>query len=289
MSDYKPNKLKNYIENSKLIIVKDYFKICLSNELFQTKYEMGLYDDGIKFLLSCINKIFDIELKYPSNAKLVFYVYIVPDHNFVELLNYPKNHIKAGGGRSVACYHLDGFPSAFGISNNLIENFSKAGIMKEVNIIHEFSHLVSSIFFSKDRFISEGFAECLPLYTLEYENYFIEYQKALNSLKEEDILSANELIMIQNTNFNGDSIIPNKSCSFDIGYISSFLFMKVCLEEIRVKFNLNKVQATQKLLEFIRSSRYTNQYLIYDIADFIDVSREELLYGKKRQIEIIKK
>lgn len=87
---------------------------------------------------------------YPANANPIFYVYIVPDNNFQELLNFPLNRNTKGGGRPVTCFDLDGFSTAYGISNNLLENRGKSSLMTKENNIHEFAHLVHGIFFEKD-------------------------------------------------------------------------------------------------------------------------------------------
>lgn len=287
MDRYKTDKLKEYIEQSEILIINKDLHIHLSKDLLK-KYDAGIYSEGIKHIVSCINKIKKLQIKYPANAKPIFYVYIVPNENFRELLNYPS-HIKTkGGGRPVTSYDLDGFNEAYGISSNLLENQTKPNIMQEVNTIHELAHLVHSMFFNKDRLISEGFAEALPLYTMEYENIWEEHQQMLKELPEDKILSAQQLIEItSNNNFNIGAVMPNKSCSFDCSYISSYLFVRGCLEAIASKFNINKVEATQKFLEIVKQSNSYNQWLIYDIANAIGIPQEKLLNSKEIQINTI--
>ena len=38
----------------------------------------------------------------------------------------------------------------------------------------------------------------------------------------------------------------------------------------------------------IRQSNYTNEWLIFDIADHLNIDKEELLNGKQMQIKMIK-
>ncbi len=47
MNEYKINSLEQYIKESQLITITDYFKVRLSNELYQ-KYSNHLYDEGLK-------------------------------------------------------------------------------------------------------------------------------------------------------------------------------------------------------------------------------------------------
>lgn len=287
MNGYEVDELQEYIENSNLIEVSDSFKIRLSNELME-RYKKGLYSNELSILEKNMNEIKCIGIEYPANAKPVFYVYVVPNENFVSLLNYPEDKAITGGGKPVSCFDLDGFNSAYGVSSNILEVEDMLSIMKTVNNIHELSHLVHGMFFEKNRFISEGFAEALPLYTLNYEEKFLKHRELLKTLKKEQILSAQELIELEeNNNFDSDTLISNTSCSFEIAYISSYLFVRGCLEIIEKKFNINRNQATQKFLEIMRQTRCFNQWLVFDIANAIGISQDILLNGKDVQLSVI--
>lgn len=286
--DYPVNKLSLYLKETEVVEINNDLRIRLSKE-HKEKYSQGLYDVGIDQLEFQINEIKKIGIKYPGNANPIFYVYVVPDDNFRELLQYPSYINAKGGGKPVASYDLDCFQRAYGVSNIMLENRKENSIMKTVNGIHEFTHSVGSMFSFKERFISEGFAEALPLYILGYENQFNEYKEALKMLKEDQIFSAKELIEFSNKNeFNKGAVLPNKSCSFDYTYISSYLFIRVCIEAIEEKYNLNKEEAAQKFLEIVMQSSCSKEWHIYDIADSIGLSKEELLNSKKMQINVIK-
>ncbi|MDD3341014.1 MAG: hypothetical protein PHN72_02275 [Bacilli bacterium] len=290
MKEYQTNQLKMYIEQTEMLVINPYLHIRLSKELLE-KYKQGLYNKQLAFMLNNINKIRELGIKYPSNADPVFYVYIVPDENFRELLQFPSHRNCKGGGKPVLSYDLDGFNSAYGISSNLLERENKMSSMQEVNNIHEFAHLVHGMFFyNKSRILAEGFAEALPLYTMNYESCFDEHREMLLGLTEEQILSAQELIELErHHDFNKGAILPNKSCSFDFTYFSSYLFVRGCLETIESKFGLSRVESTQKFLEIVRKSQCICEWLIFDIADAIGVPREELLCGKDMQMNVTKK
>jgi len=288
METYQANILKEYIDKSELIIINEDLRIRLSKELLE-KYNQGLYENGLSQMLDCIKQIKSLGIKYPANADPIFYIYIVPNENFRELLNFPSYRNYKGGGKPVSAYDLDSFNSAYGVSNSMLENRKEMNIMQVVNNIHEFAHLVHSMFFNKDRLLSEGFAEALPLYTLDYESSFDEHRKMLKTLTEEQLLSAQQLIgLADNNKFNTGAIIPDKSCAFDFSYISSYLFVRGCLETIASKFNLDRVSATQRFLEIVKQSQCTHQWLIYDIANAIGIPQEELLNGKEMQFNVIK-
>lgn len=281
--------LKRYIKNSELRIVNDDLKVRLSKEL-ALKYDNGSYNIFLEKMNGSIGEIKSIGIKYPGNAKPIFYIYIVPDDNFIELLNFPHKNAKQGG-RPVPSYDIKGFDLALGISSNVCENSSdRVSISMTVNFIHELAHLVSGNFFYTNRFIEEGFAETLPLYTLDYESKFDMHRNLIKNMKPEDFYSAKELIeMSKNNDFWMGRLIPNTSCTFNLACISSYLFVRGCMEKIALKYNLNRKEATQKFLEIVKYSNNLETLLVFDIAHEIDIDEEQLLNGKEIQINIIER
>lgn len=287
---YEKNKLKEYIKNSELRVFNKDIKVRLSQEL-AIKYDKGYYNEYLNNISKYIKMIKKLNIKYPGNAKPVLYVYIVPDNNYRELLGIPEKYDNGkGGGKPVMCYDLDGFSSAYGLSQNILENKNKeTDISKVENEIHELSHIVHSQFFNKNLIISEGFAEALPLYGLNMEKDFTEHKNALLNLEEEQILSVQEILKLEKDGtFGIETILQNKTCSFRISYISSYLFVRGCMEIIAKKFDLKKEDAVQRFLEIVRESECINEWLIFDIADALDLSREELLNGKQIELEVLK-
>ena len=59
------------------------------------------------------------------------------------------------------------------------------------------------------------------------------------------------------------------------------------METIVKKYNLSKEQSVQHFLEIIKESDCSNERLIYDIADALDLPRDELLNGKHMQLELL--
>lgn len=278
---YKPDKLRLYIEKSELRTISDHLKVRLSKDLAQ-KFDAGVYASFISLCSECINQISSLNIKYPAKAKPVFYIYIVPDEDFIELLNYPFPD-KKGGGRPVSCYDLDGFVTAYGISQNLCtENHKFASIDCIENNIHEFAHNVHHMFFGdKNRLIAEGFAETLPLYLLGYEEKFEEHRNLIVNIKQEQIYTTEELIVMEKEGtFGRKTRVENKSCSFDWSYISSYLFVRGYIIVLERKFNISKFEAMQKFLEILTSSSYCNQFLIFELADIIDCTHNKLLNSK---------
>lgn len=287
---YKKNMMREYIKSSELRIFNDRIKIRLSKEL-AVKYDNGCYHNYLKNLNKCFQMIDTLNIQYPGNAHPILYIYIVPDDNYAELLNFPAIFNKGkGGGKPVRCYDLDGFNSAYGLSQNALENRpnEETNISKIVNEIHELAHIVHSQFFNGNQIICEGFAEALPLYALGFEEIFDEHRKSIINLSEDKVFSAQQILNSQKDNtYGSESILPNKSCSFNLSYISSYLFVRGCMETIAKKYNLSKEESVQHFLEIVKGSDCFNVWLIYDIADVLDLPRDELLNGKQMQLEIL--
>ncbi len=287
MNNYKIDELREYIENSEVIKINGDLNIRLSKELLYN-YESGLYDKRIENIIFAIDEIKSLNIIYPSNAKPVYYVYIVPDDRFVKLLNFPSNRSTKGGGKIVKCYDLDGFNSAYGVSSNIMMKQGVTNIMEKVNDIHELAHMVHNMFYSRDRYLCEGFAELFPFYILDYEKKFKQHREVILSLSENDILTVQELLELENKNkFAGSPLLPNASCSFDKAYISSYLFVKGCINIIEEKYKLNKYEAMYKFLEIVRNSKYCHQLLVFDIAKYLGVDNEDALKEKVIQYKAI--
>lgn len=290
-NSYKKNKLKEYISNSEIRVFNNKIKVRLSKELAK-KYDKGCYDNYLKNMKNCFEMIETLNIKYPGNANPILYVYIVPDNDYIDLLNYPEGFGNGkGGGKPVNCYDLDGFTFAYGLSQNMLENSINIenDISRFINEIHELSHLVHKQFFSSNSTICEGFAETIPLYGLGLEDIFEEHRNTLLQLNYNQILSVKELFNCErNGSYYGtNALLPNKSCSFRVTYVSSYLFVRGCIEKIVEKYNFSKSQAIQFFLEMVKASNNNFEYLIFDIANDLDVSKDELLNGKKIQIDTL--
>jgi hypothetical protein len=285
---FSPGKLREYINGSELRVVNEGFRARMSANL-AAKWDAGAYANGVARLASYIDEIKALGIVYPGRANPVFYLYLVPDSEFMELLSFPHKGGKCGG-RPVACFDLDGFGDAYGESQNMEENKSPEpeSISKKVNYIHEFAHLVHGQFFRGSRTLAEGFAEALPLYTMNCETQFAEHGAVVKSMADDKIFTMRELLQMQkNGDFGMTTRAPGKSCSFDWAYISSYLAVRGLIARIGKKFGLNKTAATQKFLEIARasSSQYSNEWLILDMAAAIGIASDELLDGKTLQSE----
>lgn len=286
----KKNMMREYIKNSELRVFNDRIKVRLSKEL-TVKYDNGCYYNYLNNMDKYFKLIDTLNIQYPSNAHPVFYIYIVPDDSYAELLSFPASFDKGkGGGKPVRCYDLDGFDSAYGLSQNMLENkpIEETDISKVENEIHELAHIVHSQFFHGNDIICEGFAEALPLYALNFEELFDEHRKLIINLSEEQVFSAQEILDSEKADSYGlEAILPNKSCSFRLSYISSYLFVRGCMEALAKKRNLSRKQSVQCFLEIVKQSDCSNEELIYDIADALELPRDELLNGKQMQLEVL--
>ena len=136
--------------------------------------------------------------------------------------------------------------------------------------------------------INEGFAEALPLYVMGLEDKFEDHREALLNMDENQLYSAKELLISgKDGSYGKEALIPNRSCSFRLSYISSYLFVRFCLEEIGRKFNLNRINSMMYFLNYVKTSRCSDEDLIFELAYLLEVDRNELLNTKKYQLEVL--
>ncbi len=262
----------------------------MSKELYK-KYTSGLYDNAISAFIRETNEILSLGLVFPSNASPKFYIYVVPDEDFRELLDFPCDRATLGGGKCVQSFDLDGFSSAYGVSSNVLEGYHKEeSLSSHLNNLHEFAHLVHNMFFSLERFIREGFAEAFVFYTLGYEEKFDLHSDLLTTLSSKDILSAEELIVLGNeTSFASKPLIENGTCQFELPYISSYLFVRGCLEHLAEIHGIDPVAATQMFLEIMNHIRHYDVACIRELAEYLELPENELLNKKTIQLEVLEK
>lgn len=273
--------LREYINDSESRNVIDaVFCVRMSKDIAK-KFDSGLYDNMVNEHKKCLNELTSLHIKYPSSAKPIFYMYIVPDDRFVELLEYPYKERK-GGGRPVPSYDIDGFNAAYGTSQNLLIGNSEVSVLRHINLIHEYAHLIQHQFCFPDQMLAEGFAELIPWYVLEYEQRVPEHLAAVKLMDR--IYTANELL---GTVSFGD-VVPNKTCAFQTSYMSSYLFVRTVVEQIRFKFNLSRIEAVQKFLEILHFTKYRKQFFIVELAGIIGSDVDKLLNSNEYQIEMLK-
>ena len=286
---YKQSLLKEYIKNTELRVYKDTINIRLNSDLAK-KYDNGVYNNYLEHMYKCYLDILSLNIMLPSNAKPKLYFYIVPDENYSELLGTPKKYDNGkGSGKPVICYDLDGYKCAYGISTGLCEKFpSSPSVMREENSVHELAHLIQIQFYTKNAIISEGLAEAIPLYVMDYESVFEEHRDIVSNLSESEIYSPREIINSErDDSFGITSSFKGKSCSFRYSYISSYLFVRGCLEKIVRDNNCSKKDALQYFLNLLYQSNYSHEWIIYHIADNIGVDKDDLLDSKEIQLEAI--
>ena len=281
---YLYNALKEYIKNSELRVVNDRFRVRLSADLAK-KYDNGVYKNALNLLISHIDAINSMKIKYPNGENPVFYMYIVPDKNFAELLAYPYKD-KRGGGRPVDSFEKDGFSAAYGTSQNMLANHSETeSVSQRENSIHEFAHMVQGMFFNTHLpILGEGFAEVIPLYSLKMEEQFDEHRNVIINMDDAQIFTVRDMYkMCQDGSFYTKNRVPNKSCSFDWSYISSYLFVRGYIMQIAKKFRINRLKATQKFLDIMYDIQRDGVGLFVDMAAVIDMQPDELIDSKKLQ------
>lgn len=281
--DMKPHDaLREYIQNSEMrVVIGGLFYARMSKSIAK-KFDSGVYDVMLDEHKKCIRELKNLNIKYSANAKPKFYVYIVPDDKFAELLKYPYKNRK-GGGRPVPSYDFDSFNSAYGTSQNRMIDSGKIDITKHINLVHEYAHLIHHQFGFGAQMFGEGFVEMIPWYALEYEKKVPGHLTDMKSLQK--IYTANELL--ESVDFS--DTVSGKTCSFQPSYISSYLWIRSVIEHIRKKYKLSRFEAVQKFLELYNITTYGKQWFIMELAGLIGMNAEKLLNSTEYQMEELKK
>lgn len=287
MKSYKISSLENYIKDTSIVNISNSFKIRMNNEELND-YNNHLYDIRIKAMKERIDKIKSLDIKYPYNSNPTFYLYIVPKENFRELLDFPSYIKSEWGGKPVRSFDIDGFKDAYAQSNNILLWNHPVSINEDANSVHELAHLVHGMFFNNTKFLCEGFADAITFYILDYEKEVDGYKELLLNIKEEDILNANQLIEAEDNNtFNSIPLVPNKWCSFSKYYISSYLFVRSCIEKIEKDKGLTKKEALQELLNIMYNNHSIKQNQVFRIADELNIDKDTLLNSIELQIKTL--
>lgn len=288
---YSKNMLKEFYKDSILFKFDDDVNVRIAKSL-EENYKSGCYNDFLIKMSNYYKMIKTLKIEFPSNSNPKFYIYIVPDKNFEKYLNIPSSFAgKKGGGKPVPSLDIDGFKEAYGTSQNLCINKTDISIQTEVNLIHEITHLFHHEFFSQSQILQEGFAECIPLYILDYEDKFIKHKDLLESISEDDILTVDQMIIEEKNNMFGCNSLSdnNNGCTFRQSYISSYLFVRGYIKKLENKYKLNKNEALHLFLENVKFSSllYSQHWLFNSLADEIDYDYSDILFSKNIQLEAL--
>ncbi len=271
--------LADYIEKSEMRMADKNICIRMSPDLAE-KYDDGVYNLAVSEHVGCVRELMALNL-LPDKAKKV-YIYIVPDDELVELLNYPYQCAESGG-RPVPCFNRDGLRWAYGASQNTFILKKNSGVNNHVNDLHEYSHLIENEFRGRCLLFSEGFAELIPWYVLGYED---KSKTHIDAVLGTDIYTANDLLMNKNV-FN--DAVPNKTCSFQKSYISSYIFVRTLVKKIEQKFKVDKIGAVKIWLQWMAESGYDKTFLVIELAKKLGMDAEKLLETTDYQKEVLQK
>lgn len=112
----------------------------------------------------------------------------------------------------------------------------ETNISRIENDIHELAHIIYSQLFNENQIICEVLAEALPLYFLSFEEIFDEHRNSIINLNENQIYGTQEILNSEKNNSYGvELILPNRSCSFKLSYIASYLFVMRYMKTLKQK------------------------------------------------------
>lgn len=271
--------LQDYIKNSELRIADENLCIRMSPDLAQ-KYDAGVYDAAVAEHVGCVRELMALDL-LPDKSKK-FYIYLIPDgENVPSLLNFPYKDAKRGGC-PVTCFDKDGLKRAYGVSESTF--YKACNVRGHVMKLHEFVHLVQTEYKEKHQLISEGIAELVPWYLLDYDNQDIKGHVKVCSIT--DIYAATNLLGIKDVFLDRAS---NSTASFQKSYISAYVFMRTVVEKMEAKYSLDKVRAVKLLLQWIAETKLNSGLLVMDFATRLGLNAEKLLYTTEYQKEVLQK
>ena len=279
--------LKDYVLNSDYRMLSDSVIIKLSKELADD-YDEGKYNSFLEVLMKSADLIDNLGLRYPGEANPKYYVYIIPIEK-QELLNIPQNFNKGnGGGKPVKGFELDGFNSAYGITDNMCKRDNTSD-KRLINTVHELTHLVTGMYINwSDRYISEGISEAVPYYVMNYEEIDEEHINLIANLNENDIKTAKELIMEEKDGtYGNESLSNNDSCSYRSSYVSSYLFVASLLDYIKTKYEIDRASALQVFYKLCKRAINRGENMLYEFADELNMDPQELIDSKSLQLSYI--
>ena len=277
--------LRDYLKDSELRIADENLYIRMSSELAK-KYDAGDYDIAVAEHIGCIRELTALNL-LPDNDKK-FYIYLVPDDCFADLLMYPYRE-RDGGGRPVGCFEKDGFCYAYGSSQNRFSVHREYSAQSHANNIHEYCHLIFEEFYPKrHQLFHEGFSELIPWYLLDYDikdkNKSGKIRYHIDEVLSGDIYSADQLLGTKNVFL--DQVV-GATCAFQKSYISAYMFMRLIIEKIQEKYNLDKVAAVKMFLSWGPKTTNNSGLLITEFANKLGLNVEKLLYTTDYQKEVL--
>lgn len=167
--------------------------------------------------------------------------------------------------------------------NWFIQGFDNINISSRVGLTHELAHIIHGGYFRNLGQISEGFAELLPHYLMNFEAQNINHKKALASFDEKDMQTmafVNQNGMFAKENIDGRNTQQRQS------YMSVYLWMLGYVKRVENIYNADKFAATNMLLErFSQIDNQTWKDKIKAVADMVKIPQQEMMCGLSLQKE----
>ena len=95
------------------------------------------------------------------------------------------------------------------------------------------------------------------------------------------------LKLSEESSYRAKEILLNCSCYFRISYISSYLLVRGCIERIK-KIEFIKSTSSSIFFKNCKTKCSWNEWLVYDIANALDIPKEKLLTSKEMQLTVLK-
>ena len=204
--------------------------------LTQEEYERYKKDGAAEFTYQ-INKVINLlssqNIPYPKEG--YYQIVVLPQGEvFKNITGLPFTYGFGG---------IDGWPEALAFDDSRFFKLNPDTYF--IGLVHEFAHLVHGDWISIYP-ICEGFAEAVPFYIL---NLTDKKQQAIAlNLTHKEIYSVNNLIK-RGMFIKEDSKEERIRAQYRKTYISMYLWMRGYLETVQQKYNLNKIEALNFVLQ----------------------------------------
>lgn len=263
----------------KILDVTDNLRIALKDDMLEQYTINSAGKNFVKTMGTLANNIAALPINFKQPLRFSFLV-IPSGTEFSSAVGLPIEE-----GMCEAPIQLDkNYPLSLCVDYNwFATGFKNLDFQSKIGLTHELAHIVHGGYFRNLGQISEGFAELLPHYLMNFEGRNLKHQKAISSFQEKDML--NMAFLNQNGMFAVDEVDGRETQQLK-SYMSVYLWMLAYTKRVENIYRLNKFEATNFILnEFSKVDNLRWNDKTIAIADMVKMPRDEVMNGLTLQKE----
>lgn len=179
----------------------------------------------------------------------------------------------------------ENYPLSLAVDEPWFRNgFDKIDLQSEIGLTHELAHIIHGGYFRNLAQVSEGFAELLPHYLMNFETKNLKHQQAIANFNETEMQTldfVNQNGMFAREEINGRETQQLKS------YMSVYLWMLAYTKRLEKLYQKDKFETTNLMLEkFEPIDQLQNWHdKSQALAELVKLSPNELMNGITLQKE----